>query len=319
MQNLIFLVNDEPYCLWGFDLPKRNDEFLRGLDAGYFEYCLNAHLATEDEQRASVALRTTLHHALETLFSLLGAYVQAPDCPYAWIAKCSTSDLREFVQRVSRSDPNIFTKLNISSASWPLVAEAIFATYLPGSDKQKRTVACFSKVWSYLAQDFQNANYIDEYNSLKHGFRVKRGGFSLAIGKEPSYGVPPPDGEMHLMGKSDFGTSFFKIESIGSNKKNRSIRAHRTSVNWSPERDILSLQLAYMSLNNVISALRIVNGWPAPECAFIRPENDDDFDKPWQYTPSVMSINFDHVVDEQNTVLVTKKELLEKVYGDSES
>ena len=190
MENSVFLVNDEPYCLWGFDLPKRNDEFLRGLDAGYFEYCLNAYLATEDEQRASVALRTTLHHALETLFSLLGAYVQAPDCPYAWIAKCSTSELREFVQRASQGYSTTFTKLNISSVSWPFIAEAIFATYLPETEKQKRTAACFSKVWSHFAQDFQNANYVDEYNSLKHGFRVKRGGFSLAIGKEPSYGVP---------------------------------------------------------------------------------------------------------------------------------
>lgn len=313
MQNTVFLVNDEPFCLWGFDLKQRNDEFLRGLDAEYFDYCLKAHLATEDEQRASVAIRTTLHHALETLFSILGAYIQAHDCPYAWLAKCSTSDLRIFVQRVSSGYPDIFTKINMPSVDWATIAEAIFHKCFPDTDKQRRTVACFSNLWVRFAQDFLNTNYIDEYNSLKHGFRVRRGGFSLAMGKQPAEGVPAPKNEMHLLGKSDFGTSFFKIEPIGSDKRNRGIRARRTSVNWSIERDILSLQLAYMSLNNVISALRIANGWPASECMFLRPENDEDFHKPWQDTPGVTSVNIDHVIDEENTFPVTKQELLARV------
>lgn len=319
MQNTIFLVNEEPYCLWGFDLQERNDEFLKGLDADYFDYCLKAHVDTEDEQRSSVALRITLHHSLETLFSLIGAYVQAPDCTYAWLTKCSTPDLRALVSRVDRGCLDIFTKLNISPVSWTNVAGAVFQTYMPGTDKQRRTIELFSNAWARLAHDFQDQNHIDEYNSLKHGFRVRRGGFSLAVGIEPTYGVPPPNDKMHLVGESDFGTSFLKIESLGTDKKNRSIRARRTSVNWSIERVVLSLQLVHMSLNNVISALRIINGWKASECKFLRPENDEDFDAPWQYTPGVTSINFDHLIDEGNTIAITKQELLDKVGGSTES
>jgi hypothetical protein len=148
---------------------------------------------------------------------------------------------------------------------------------------------------------------------LKHGFRVKRGGFALAVGAEHQYGVPPPQSEMHLLGKSDFGTSFFKVEAMGSDRKSRSIRTRRTSVNWSIERIILLAQLAYFSINNVVSALRFVNGVPAEQCRFLRPENDEDFDMPWQYTPGVTSFNIDYVVDERNTRPFTKQELLEKI------
>lgn len=319
MQNTIFLVNDEPFCLWDFDLKKRNNEFLKGLDAEYFEYCLSTHLETEDEKRASLALRVALHHALETLFSLIGAYVQAPDCAYAWLAKCSTSDLRTFVSRAAQGYPEVFTKLNIPSVTWETVARAAFDTYMPGTERQQKTIELFSTAWARLAHEFLDQNHIDEYNSLKHGFRIRRGGFSLAVGIEPSYGVPPPDDQMHLLSHSNFGASFFKIEPISADKKNRSIRARRTSVNWSPERTVLSLQLVYMSLNNVISALRIVNGWSASECKFLRPENDEDFNEPWRHTPGVTSINFDHVIDEKNTVSITKQELLERIHGAKES
>ena len=48
-------------------------EFLNGIDVEYFDYAIKAHLETDDEKRASIALRTISHHAIETLFSLLGA------------------------------------------------------------------------------------------------------------------------------------------------------------------------------------------------------------------------------------------------------
>lgn len=313
MQNTIFLVNEEPFCLWDPDLRARNNEFLKGLDADYFDYCLKAHLETEDEQRSSVALRIALHHALETLFSLIGAYIQAPDCAYAWLAKCSTTNLRAFISRINNSSPDIFTKHNISPVSWKTVTEEIFHTYMPGTEKQGRMIEHYSKLWQRLAHEFQDQKHVDEYNSMKHGFRVQRGGFALAVGLEPSHGVLPLEDKMHLLGKSDFGMSFMKIESLGTDRKNRSIRARRTSINWSMECVVLSLQLAYMSLNNVISSLRIINGWKASECKFLCPENEDDFETPWKYTLGVRNINFNCVIDERNTTAVTKQELLEMI------
>jgi hypothetical protein len=310
MQSSIFLVNDEPYCLWEFDLPARTAEFLKGLDPDYFEYCLNVHIAAEDEQRASVAIRTNLHHAVETLFSLIGAYVQAPDCPYAWIARCTNADLRAVVQRIGRSDSELFTKLNIAPVTWSSIAKAVFDRYMPGTERQTKTAEHFASLWTTFAHELIDQHHIDEYNALKHGFRVWRGGFGLAVGLEHEYGVAPPPEEMQLVGKSDFGATFFKLERIGIDRTNRSVRSRRTSMNWSIERLLLLSQLAYFSINNLVSALRIINGAPANECKFLRPQEDEDFAKPWQYSTGVTNMTIDDVVDESNTRAITKQELL---------
>jgi hypothetical protein len=60
-------------------------------------------------------------------------------------------------------------------------------------------------------------------NSIKHGFRIRAGDFALAVGPEHEYGVAPPDDEMKLLGKSDYGSTFFRIESVGNGKRNRSL------------------------------------------------------------------------------------------------
>jgi len=313
MQNSIFLVNDEPYCLWEFDLAARTREFLKGLDPDYFEYCLNVHIAAENEQRASVAIRINLHHAVETLFSLIGAYVQAPDCPYAWIARCSNAELRAVVQRIGKGNSELFTKLNIAPVTWSSIANTVFDRYMPGTERQKTTAKHFASLWATLAHELADQHQIDEYNALKHGFRVRRGGFGFAMGLEHEYGVAPPAAEMQLIGKSDFGASFFKLERIGADKTSRSVRSRRTSINWSIERLILLSQLTYYSINNLVSALRVVNGVPANECKFLRPEADEDFAKPWQYSPGITNITIDDVVDESNTRAITRQELLSRV------
>src|SRR5207249_4261719 len=117
------------------------------LDPEYFDYATSAHIAKDDEKRASVALRVALHHGLETFFSLVGALVQAPDCPYAWLSKCSTSALRSVVARVNKGDPTLFTKLNVSAPSWSEVARCAYLTYMPGTERQTQTVQGFAELW----------------------------------------------------------------------------------------------------------------------------------------------------------------------------
>lgn len=313
MQSSVFAVNDEPFCLWEVEPKRRVRSFLDGIDVDFFEYTLQTHLQTEDEKRALVAIRFSLHHATEAMFSLLGAFVQAPDCPYAWIAKCSNSELREFTERVNRSDPQLISKLNIPVVNWHSVGTAVFATYQPGTERQMNTVKCFADLWAALTSELNNQAYVDEYNALKHGFRARPGGFTLAAGVEHEYGVPPPASEMRTIGKSAFGASFLKIEPFGSVKGTRHIRSRQTSVNWSLERTILLHQLVHMSINNVVSALKVVNHYKPSECRFLRPENDSDFSEPWKHSPGVTSMNFNHDLDEGLLPPVTKAELLAKL------
>jgi hypothetical protein len=313
MQETIFQVDEEPYCLWDPDLMARNQEFLKGLDANFFDYSIKVHLEAEDMQRASVALRLALDHALETLFSLLGAYVQAPDCAYAWLAKCSTPALRSLVRRITQEQPNIFTKLSIAPVTWTTIAKSVFRAYLPDTERQAETIEQFAVLWARLATELTDPIHIDEYNALKHGFRVQRGGFAISVGKEPSLGVSPPTSEMYPLGEADYGSSFFTVEPLATGVKTRSLRVSYTSVNWSIERLILLGQHAYFSINNVVSALRVENGWPGAECMFLRPEESEDFDKPWKYSAVLTSMKCVHEVSGINDMLVTREELIGKL------
>jgi hypothetical protein len=311
--NTIIVVNDEPYCIWERDLKGRNKDFLESIDVDYFDCVLDTNLKAENEKRAAVSLRMSFHHALETMFSLLGSYVQAPDCAYAWIIKCSTSSLRAIVGRINEGDKSLFTKLKLPGMSWQAIAELIFRSYLPGTEKNKITTELFARLWQRLAHEFLDQDYIDEYNSLKHGFRIRAGGFALAIGLEHQYGVAPPADEMKLIGNSEYGSSFFKLEPIGPEKKNRSLRSRRVSLNWKIEKITILIQFISMSINNVTAALKILNGYSPSSLKFTRPTEDDDFNKPWLYSPGVTRFNMDYNIDENSIVPTTRKELLERL------
>lgn len=73
------------------------------------------------------------------------------------------------------------------------------------------------------------------------------------------------------------------------------------------------IQLISMSITNVSSALQIVNGANPGEKRFVRPSEDSDFDKPWQFSPGVMNCSMNFVIGPDQVVPVTKKELLEKL------
>ena len=85
MKSIVYLVGDEPYCLWGVDLEEKNKQYLESIDGEYFEFIVKAYATTADAMRSSIALRLAYHHALETLFLLLCAFIQAPKCAYAFI------------------------------------------------------------------------------------------------------------------------------------------------------------------------------------------------------------------------------------------
>jgi len=292
---------------------ERNKEFLNGIDPEYFSYLADIHLNADDEKRAAITLRAAFHHALETLFSLVGAYVQAPDCAYAWVAKCSNNQLRKFVADVSGGRNSLFTKLNINGVTWNEISRSVFSGYLPNTEKNERTVKLFAELWSKLAGEFLNDAHIDEYNSIKHGFRIRSGGFSLAVGLEHEYGVSPPQDEMKHLGHSEHGTTIIKLEPISSNKNERSYRSKRHSLNWRVEKTALLLQLASNSINNITSALKISNEIEASSCKFTRPLKDEDFETPWSYSTGVTSSNMDYVLQFDKSMNTCKEQLQKDV------
>lgn len=316
MENAVFVVNNEPYCIWEANIRHRNLEFIDGIDDEYFDYVLDTNIKADDEKRASISLRMAFHHSLETMFSLLGAYVQAPYCVYAWLAKCSNTDLRSIVNRINHDDPNLFTRLKLKNVAWDSIAQLIFKFYLPDTEKNVVTTKLFAQLWHYLANEFLNENYINEYNSLKHGFRVRAGGFGLAIGREPSHCVAPSEEAMNIISYSEWGTTFYKLETVGDKKKNRSLRSRMISLNWNIEKTALLIQLISVSIANIKSALKITNGINPSSIKFFRPDTDDAFERPWSICDGE-SFGVDPVINLRQIVHLSREDLLKRLKSPS--
>lgn len=132
----------------------------------------------------------------------------------------------------------------------------------------------------------------------------------MAIGEELECGVPPAEQAWGWVAHSDHGTSFFKIETIGKRKGTRNLQPKRVALNWSLAGTSYLLDLIRMSITNIKSAIKIINGDNAESNVFVRPIDDDDFLKPWKYSLDE-SYCFKNDIDEAHIGYASKKELLQ--------
>jgi hypothetical protein len=311
----VFAVADRPYCCWGFDHKTRSLEFLDGLDSGYFgtlaSLCAD-RLTSEDGLAVSVMLRVGYHQGVETLMSLLGAALQAPWTIPAWIANCSTRDLKGVVVALRDGRP-VFTRRGRQRVSFRQLADRVHRYAWTDETGDDSTAAEFGRFWHRLSGEFIDETARAEYNALKHGSRVRAGGFTLAVGMEETPGVPAPEEAMRSMGGSRFGSSFFVSERVGTSKEH--IRTRRISVNWSPEALAQRLSLISMSIANVVSALRCELGVDPTSVAFARPVPLTAFDEVWKHEPSISSISMDAVVRIDGEDERSRDELIEILEG----
>ncbi len=192
MEVVKFVINRTPYACWDWDLKKKNLEFLEGIDARYFSYVANSnsgHLEGDDKHRAAISLRLAYLHGLETLFSLLCSAVQAPHCAVGWVLNYKTSDLVNLVRNISKKEP-IYSRFKQTPVTWELLAKCIHNGLNYEEDKGLWIQKGFGRLWKWFASEFVNENLAQEYNGIKHGLRVRSGGFDLAMGYEDIPGIP---------------------------------------------------------------------------------------------------------------------------------
>jgi len=312
MERYLFAVGDEPFCLWGYDLARESEVFLRSFDASYFEYVARIHLSEiegEDAPRAAIALRAAYHHGLEALFSLLGALAQAPAAVTAWIPRCSNSRLRRIVHDISRNRP-ILTQRGLQPLSWQVLAEIVHSHVWVDEEPRWATATRYARLWSRFAHEFLDDLHVAEYNSIKHGFRVLSGGSVLRIGRQSSYGVSALESEMQTMGASPHGVNFSTVVPIPSvASRSPHVRLMHQRLNWRAESMAQSLQLISWSLNNVAGLLRVLNGSPPGTICFHRPEDPETFEAPWRWNVGVISAAMNITIDEAEVVRASRDEL----------
>ncbi|MCK5606696.1 hypothetical protein KAR91_32640 [Candidatus Pacearchaeota archaeon] len=91
------------------------------------------------------------------------------------------------------------------------------------------------------------------------------------------------------------------------------MRSRKHSLNWRIEKTALLIQLASMSITNVTSALKFANGAESGTCKFLRPVEDEDFEKPWSFFTDVTSFKMDYVMPENEVKSTTRSELLKQI------
>jgi len=314
-----FLVDDTAFCVCDVDMERKSKQFLKAIDADYFRYIAEIHSENlndeKDRIRASMVLRTTYYQALETFFSLVGALLQAHKCEYAFIMKANTFNLKKLIGKINESPEKIqHIYLSDDVITWWRISEIVYDGIV--TDNKLTFVEGYARSWKKFSFDFLDDNHRNEFNSLKHGFRVSSGGFKMLFGPEvkPSIECKPKD--MKLIGESDFGSTFFVANNLQESESIRNDPYFCTkmhSLNWSAENTANALNLLYMSIKNIKAHLLYRNGEPAENLDFIGFKDENDFNAPWESNVGLVSSNMDFPVYEKDIVRLTQKELKKQI------
>lgn len=174
-----FVVDERPLAAWSLSLADDNDRFLQGLQPDFF----SAHIEektrainSDSDQTAALHLRLLYGHALETLFALVGAAVQAPECAAPWVLAYRTDELRRVVEGISRGELR-YRRME-GPLSWENVSNKINRVEEDDPEQEVWIRSGFADAWSRFALEFVGDGFAGEQNSLKHGLRVLPGGFS---------------------------------------------------------------------------------------------------------------------------------------------
>ena len=268
-----FAVHERPCAVWSLDLAVENQAFIAGVDHSYFSALVETQVPLlESEERrmnAALAIRLTYGHALETFYAMVGAALQAPRCPLGWILAYKPEELRSLLEDVQANRLQ-FSRLP-GPTTWESLSDVIHWRLSPEQEPLKRR---FANLWRRLAGDYINELKGAEYNSLKHGLRVRPGGFSLRIGSAKEIGGPPI-----IDSKSVFGSRFLQRSKL--DRYNFSLES--AGVNWNPVALAVRVEFLSMSLNNVLCYLQEHCGTERSTVRLLWPEGPTNaWELPWQ-------------------------------------
>ena len=283
-----FVVNERPYCLWDWQLPRANLEFIDDIDSDYFSYVAKVNsplLFGADKHRAAVAIRIAYSLGLETFFALLFACLQAYDCVGGWFYKYQPGDLRTLIDKVRHRD-TFYSKFE-HSFSWRGITEVVFSKIIADQDVKISVFETFENLWGRFSLDFSNPQNTYEYNSLKHGLRVRAGGGTLKTGREKEPGVLADGERFYTMG-SEFGTHFFVPEKLCEKKKN--FRLNSASLFWHPQNLVHGLGMISVSIYNLKVFLKVQLASEAEDLSMIIPTREES-QMPWQLHSSLNGLS----------------------------
>lgn len=318
MKGHLFCVGNKPYCVW--ESHDSNGDYIRGIDPSYFGYLAATHSANlqgEHRSRAVAALSNAYYHGLETLFMLIFATLQAPQCISGWLLKCWPLQLRELVKDMSEGKPPHACRWKLHNGSWKSVSRLIHGRLLSGNPEADELVESFGLLWHRFARDYIQEYRVDEYNSFKHGFRTHAGKGPTITFQKKGDGSRPADEQSNPFSlQSDFGNSFCVQQELqGANDPN--LKHHFTikhcHVNLQAEALGKELSLLNISLHNVVAFLKMDNGFPIESLSVIWPEQKEEFKQPLPKAGTLVQVSVPQEISEDDIQKLTKDEILQRL------
>jgi hypothetical protein len=216
-------------------------------------------------------------------------------------------ELLDVVRGMTSGTEGLKRDPSVTDPSLEGLAESVMSATPYGPGKRERLAAGFGRLWRRCASEFLDEVATSEYNSFKHGMRASLGGFTLSIGPETEFGVAAPPEAMRPLAGSVFGSAFYRVENLDG-------RLHhfprRTTRNWSPDGMVYGLQLIAMSIQDIVSYLRIIGGDDPARCRFDTPLTSESFELPWQQPVGVTSSSIDTVVRKDDIKLLSRDEVV---------
>lgn len=322
MQYSKFTINNRPVCVWDSDIKKLNSDFIKSIKPDYYVFIAESNFGIIEDKEAdkkdriyaSMNLRIHYSMALETLFALICATLQAPDCISGWMLKYTNNELFTLVRKINHKE-KIKTKFSkLSDISWDSIGKLMIYNAIIDDIKAKEKLEQnFSLVLRRFADDFLDKKFNDEFNSIKHGFRIRAGGFTLKLRPSSKNGVPIEGKDWMTITQSEYGSTYNYEERIAENKLNIRVRQH--SRNWNPENIYSALHMISICIHNIRTHL-CVNWGIDRENQKYKTVSEEAFKSPWKNLIGLGDGGFDMGFDYQNVKLFSKEEIL-SVYNDN--
>ena len=317
MKYNLFCVDEIPYCIWDGGFQNINTEYIKRVEPHYYEYVAktnydiicDSEADKENKQFAAISLRNYYTQALETLFALIFATLQAPACIPGWMMKYRNSDLYKLVEKTNVHTPLRIRFTKIENISWNSIIKLIFHYFeAKETDAKNIIVKNFTNLLNSFASDYLDKNLHNEYNSVKHGFRAKAGGSVLAVKKVEKQGEPKDNSEWTKILHSDYGSSFYVDEKLLDSKNHFRLKYH--SNNCNPENLFYGINFVSLLLHNLLAFLKIFNKIESDSIQYKSVDPEDAFKTPWKNLIGTGNITMDFGFDYDAIKIFTNDEII---------
>lgn len=311
-----FCVYNDPYCVYSYD-SSINSDYIKRIDPEFYQFISekNSSIIESEESEnnaklyAALSLRSYYAQGLETLFSLVGATLQAPGCIPGWMIKYRNNQLYELISDIHNNKPIKVRFEDINIVNWETVVKIVFSFFFKEyPEKENDVLKSNSQLLKNLAEDFLDKQLQLEYQSIKHGFRNSAGGSKVIVRETNREGRFVENSEWKSLFNSQYGSSYVIEEKIVNSKIHFGL--NRNYVNWNWEQLAEGLILISLFIENLKTFLTTFNKIKVEKISYSVLPDPQDYQSPWDKLVGSGSFKINQKLNLTGVKLISKEEIL---------